>query len=993
MKRFAVTLWLICAVASAGWSQGILRGVVTDSTAREPLIGCNVSVRGTGLGAVTDREGKYIIRGITAGLHTIRVSYIGYRTKEVSVNVVEGENTLNAQLVPDVLEGEEIIVTGQMRGQVAAINQQITSNTIVNVISEEKIKELPDANAAEAIGRLPGVSLIRSGGEASKVIVRGMSDKFTSFTLDGIRIPPTDPDARGLDLSTFSQATLAGVELYKALTPDKDADAIAGSVNLVTRKAPAERMIRVEGKSAYNRLKKTFKQYDFNAKYGERFFDGVLGVQVTGNIERRDRSSERFNLDIDGSLRQYTDWEYTDFTLAYTDEARKRGGAGVLLDVNTPDGGTIRFNNVYNRTDRDYIIYSRDYPIGGAAVFYSAWDREQEINTLNSSLRGENILFDFNVGWGASYAQSLSEFPYDYRMVFSEPSIVDSSGMRPPTGIDRKGPPENFIPLAYNNFRKAQLDTAYFRSEKNSDREKTLFLDVSRKYTLGEFLTGELKIGGKYRYRNRFKSTDEVMAPYYLNYFQTHTLDASGNIVPKDFSGTRFANLELVNRLVLFTNFLDPNPSQRSLYGKYLLNPLLNRDALRLWYELNKNGISSNGRQLEYNPNPEANADGYDIVERISAGYLMHTLNFGPLATFIAGVRVEAENNDYRANYVDVPLSGFPTTGVLLDTTSNFKETIWLPNFHLTVRPTDFMNVRLAAYRAIARPDFNTRLLKFVARITNPRNLLVVGNPALKNAKAWNYEASTSFFGNEIGLFTVSAFYREIKDMFHTVSGLPGVYSPGNPGSLLDTLGITWRPRFPAGSPISLTYSVNTPQKTKVWGVEIEHQANLSFLPGFLSNIVLSYNFSFVRSETFILSYRTDTTYIIIPPFPPLPQYRTVLTEAKQKLEGQPEFFGNVVLGYDLGNFSGRISVFFQGEYNRSYSAARRSDPVVNRFSRWDLSLKQRLTDNMSVFLNINNLTNIQEDVTTVNRVVGWSALRSSELYGWSGDLGVRVEL
>ncbi|HXF99815.1 MAG TPA: carboxypeptidase-like regulatory domain-containing protein, partial [Bacteroidota bacterium] len=175
MKRFPVTLWLICVVASAAWSQGILRGVVTDSAAREPLIGCNVSVRGTGLGAVTDREGKYIIRGIPSGLHTIRVSYIGYRTREFSVNVVEGENTLNAQLVPDVLEGEEIIVTGQMRGQVAAINQQITSNTIVNVISEEKIKELPDANAAEAIGRLPGVSLIRSGGEASKVIVRGMS--------------------------------------------------------------------------------------------------------------------------------------------------------------------------------------------------------------------------------------------------------------------------------------------------------------------------------------------------------------------------------------------------------------------------------------------------------------------------------------------------------------------------------------------------------------------------------------------------------------------------------------------------------------------------------------------------------------------------------------------------------------------------------------------------------------------------------------------------
>ena len=91
-------------------------------------------------------------------------------------------------------------------------------------------------------------------------------------------------------------------------------------------------------------------------------------------------------------------------------------------------------------------------------------------------------------------------------------------------------------------------------------------------------------------------------------------------------------------------------------------------------------------------------------------------------------------------------------------------------------------------------PPLSTEVRKkMVARITNPRNILTIGNPRLKNAKAWNYEMNASVFGNEIGLFTVSGFYRVIDDMFHTVSGLPGTYDPGNPGSLLDTLGITWR--------------------------------------------------------------------------------------------------------------------------------------------------------------------------------------------------------
>jgi TonB-dependent receptor len=371
----------------------------------------------------------------------------------------------------------------------------------------------------------------------------------------------------------------------------------------------------------------------------------------------------------------------------------------------------------------------------------------------------------------------------------------------------------------------------------------------------------------------------------------------------------------------------------------------------------------------------------------------MNTFNLGTFATLIAGVRVEQETNDYNSVYSTAALSGFPVTGSFIDTTAKHSETSWLPNFHLTLRPTDFMNVRFAAYRALARPDFNMRLNKLVARITNPRNIVTAGNPELKNAKAWNFEVNTSVFGNEIGLFTVSAFYRTIDDMFHVVSNIPMDYKHGV-GSVLDTLGITWTMPFPSNSPMSLTYATNSDKPTKVWGFEVEHQANLSFLPGLLSNIVLSYNLSIIRSETFVLSFRTDTSYTFIPGIGNIPRYSYPLTEQKQKLEGQPELFGNVALGYDLGGFSGRVSVFFQGEYNRSYSASRRSDPVVQNFSRWDLSLKQRLTENISVYLNLNNFTSVEEQVYTANRDpnANWETLTSNQRYGLTGDLGVRVE-
>ncbi len=210
MKTLVTIVAILAVIPSLLLAQGTIRGTVTDSASGDALVGANVLVKGTALGAATDLYGKYRIPNVGAGQRMLRVTYVGSITREVPVTVpADGEVIVNLGLMPDVIEGQEVLVTAQVRGQEAAINQQITSSTIVNVISEEKIKELPDANAAEAIGRLPGVSIIRSGGEASKVILRGMSDKFTTFTIDGIRIPPTDPDSRGVDLSTFSQGTLS----------------------------------------------------------------------------------------------------------------------------------------------------------------------------------------------------------------------------------------------------------------------------------------------------------------------------------------------------------------------------------------------------------------------------------------------------------------------------------------------------------------------------------------------------------------------------------------------------------------------------------------------------------------------------------------------------------------------------------------------------------------------------------------------------------------
>ncbi len=1006
--RVATCLAPFCLIAmfqTDAFGAGIVQGTVADSVSGEPLIGANVFFIRTGLGGVSDREGKFRVTAIPAGSYRLKVSYVGYRTRELEIRVADNEVvTVAIRLLADVVEAEEVVVTAQMRGQVAAINQQLTSNTIVNVISEEKIHELPDANAAEAIGRLPGVSIQRSGGEANKVVLRGLSDRYTAVTVDGIRIPPTDADSRGVDLSTISQGTLAGVELFKALTPDKDADALGGSINLVTKRAPAERLFWVDAKVIYNHLMAAYDQYDLVARYGERYFDGVLGVQVGGNLERRNRSSERIDLDYNQTLAGGNDYEINEATLQFSDEIRNRYGASLLLDVNTPDEGVIRFNTNFSRTDRSYLLSTRNYPYAsGLRVTYSARDREQEIKTFNSALQGDNNLLGLKARWGLSFAESDAEFPYDYAIDFIEPSIiVDSvvvSGMSP--GVPSiKSNPEQLIPYALNNYQAAYANEAYFRYERNIDREKTAFLDLARTYTLSELLSGEIRGGAKYRHKDREKASSQRYAPYYLGYWREFTGEPGGASSRKDFTGTWFEPfyqrflLDPSSRNPFSADFLDANPGSRKLYDLYDLSPIVNRDALRLWYTLNQNGRDSLGRSLEYYDDPSVQTDFYDVVERVSSAFLMNTFTWGPLVTFIAGIRVEQENNDYGSKFTPSGLGGFPIpSGGISDTTATHSETNWLPNFHLAASPTEYMKIRLAAYRAVSRPDYNLRLEKFMSQGGGGAVSLLLGNSQLKTATAWNYEAQTSFFGNTFGLISASVFYKEIDNVAHVLRNASTI---GN--SVLDMLGIAWR--TPHLGSYSLTVPYNAPRTTKVWGLEFEHQVNLNFLPGFLENFILTYNASLVRSETYILATDTFTVYVKQPTgFPPpydsitIPITNNKIVERKQRLEGQPEVFANIILGYDMGEFSARLSLFYQGEYNQSFSASGLSDQIINSFTRLDLAFKYQITRNIAVMLNLSNLTNIDDRNSIYNRSTGWKLLNTSEQYGFTADLGVRLNL
>src|SRR4030042_235051 len=122
---------------------GALKGTVTDRNTGEKLPGANIIIKGANIGAACDLDGKFLIRNIPSGRQTVEVSYMGYTSQSLEVDIPQGKTLAqDFHLVLTTLEGETVLVTAQAQGQLQAINQQLTSNKIVSVVSESRIQEL-----------------------------------------------------------------------------------------------------------------------------------------------------------------------------------------------------------------------------------------------------------------------------------------------------------------------------------------------------------------------------------------------------------------------------------------------------------------------------------------------------------------------------------------------------------------------------------------------------------------------------------------------------------------------------------------------------------------------------------------------------------------------------------------------------------------------------------------------------------------------------------
>lgn len=944
----ALVMFAIGVTTAWGQGYGVISGKVTDGADGTPLWGANVLVKGTAKGAATNDAGKFRILQVPAGKVTIAVRYLGYETAEREVTVRPDQVVdLNVELKSTVIQQNEVVVTAQMKGQQAAINQQITSMTISNVVARDRIQELPDNNAAESVGRLPGISIQRDAGEGSKVIMRGMAPKYNPITIEGQKIPATDAVDRSVDLTMISSDMLSGIEVTKANTPDKDGDAIGGTVNFEMKKADPGLQTRSKFQGGYTHQDKSYNNFRGSISVSNRYYNDLLGVLLEGNFQRAQRASNEFGA---GYSFDNTIVKVNSANLLDRLENRDRFGGNLILDY-VLDKGFVKLSSLYSRTERDEIQQRVRYRVSTSITETSLRKRFVNIDLFTNILAGEYNLDFMKVNWSTNYAATRQHMPFEHDSRFEEQGSF-------PNQVQDEGP-EAAMAQARNRIDLAYFRYDYITNQKTKDGDFAGQVDFTVPATISPMITAKVKFGGKYRDKRRDVDNGG---------FETES-NGPGLILMKQFPG-RWAKTADGKDLMSATNFLDPNRKiDDFLNGRFKFPTVLSVDMLQAFYEEFKDYRRPTDRRRFYFVDYLAEMDDYLAGEKVSAAFAMAEFKIGTWMTIMPGVRYEHTQNWYRTRFGEVVRDN--TTGDVLvsssqDTVGVLNYDDVLPMIHLRVNFADWADLRLAATRSITRPDYQNLVPR--KKIDGDALEAYFGNPYIGRIRATNYDVALAVYHDYVGLFSIGGFYKIVRDIDYVKQGLIKFY---------DRLDST---RF---TTYKLFQPDNLPYDSKVYGLETELQTNLRFLPSPFDGIVLNVNFSRIFSKT-QLPYVDYSQRSPVPPFRPIPKD----TAREIPMPGQSDRIANLTIGYEKGPFSGRLSFIYQSNALAVIGETVEVDGYTDDYKRWDLTMQYKLPWHVAVTLTVNNLTDLPDRSYT-------SAMKyptEERYFGWSADFGLRFE-
>ena len=872
-------------------------GEITDPARTIAFPGAIVRIEGLSGSTTSDERGRFRLGNVPAGSYTLIVSYVGTEDTSIAIQVSEEGVDLGDVIIgaTSVAALEEIIVVGQAAAFASALNQERSANNLVSVLDTDAMGQFPDQNVAESLRRLTGVSVETDQGEGRYVVIRGMDPDLNSTSINGVRATAAEP-RRALQLDVIPTDLLDGLEVHKTLTPDMDADAIGGSINVKTLSAFSRkgRYAKARAESSVNGLREEWGPKLSFAGSNIYEMDSGRRLGIAGALSWHDRA-------IQGDNNEADDWEVSDNGNDFMEEfqprlytvERERLGGALNFDLDVSDATTLHLYTLYSRfTDtelRNRVSFGLDGldedTITATSADYTEVEIERDTKgrsfqgqiaenlsiSLGSETQLESWLVETNLGYSFAREQTPDQLSGTWVAEFESGDGPIADG-QPVLTIDRSNPQ---IPLVRSNFFSAlhdpslyELDELEHFDEKNEDTQFSLRLDATRDAGFGS-----IKFGAKARWRE--KSSDEE-AVFWSGDDQWFLSDA---LLPG--GGAQYG----------FPNQIGPVPDN-------LIERRIFADRVGIEFEPLDTQLDSV-------------VSDFTIDENVFAAYMMGTWETGR-ATIVAGLRYEQTELDSRGNEVELIEEdqngpGNPPEDTLIVNTVQSSRSYGdlLPSANIRFDFSENVVGRASIYRSVVRP----RVEDVAFRVAIEDGEGELGNPALDPYRAWSIDASIAFYPTELSVVSGGVFHKRIDDFIFVQT--------------LDDYEFLNRTFDEA------IIALNGEQAT-VLGFEFTYQQHFGFLGAPFDAFLVGLNYTYVDSEG-----NTGDRDINLP-----------------KQAGN---IGSFTLGYDKHGLDVRLAMKYRDSYVDELV-----EPGLDRYTadnlRWDLTAKYGISDNWQIYAEIANL-------------------------------------
>ncbi len=686
---------------------------------------------------------------------------------------------------------ESVTVTGQAASMRKALAAQEKAHHVLSVISADDIGALPDKNAAEALARMPGVSLQRDQGEGRYVVIRGLGPDLNSVSINGSLVPAPESGRRGVALDTLPAGMVRSLEVSKTLTPDQDADSMGGSIAVKTLSAfdLPKSILNLGFGITHDQL---VGKSDANANllWASRFGEAQrLGLAVGLSSEKR-----RFGSDDVETGGAWTDGRLSGFELRDYLPVRERKALSANLDYRPRDGENYYLRAFFSRFSDDEVrdrmtlgnVASSTATPGGlfseGQVVTARAERRlrqrkytQGINSI--SFGTERQLADWKLEASAGLSRASEDTPESINDArFRQNNVAGISF----TDSQR---PLLAGPAALYNTAAYALNGITLQARWSDDQESHARFDLERRLTI-DGRPASLKFGFKQSLRDKRNDTEQwaytsssATSPNYWGAGAT-TLAGFASDSELDFPYGRIGT------------GIAPKLVRERIAG-------LARDPARL------------ARESALND--------YRMDEDITSGYLQFNHELSDSFQLLAGLRREGTSFEARGKQVS-------TSNALSELNRSRSYGHWLPGLHARYEIDPKTSVRAAWWNSVVRANFSQLAPGISLASTTEAS---IGNPDLNPLRARNLDLGVERILGSDGVLSAYLFDKAIRDFTYTTN-LAGTG---------------------AWTAYTTATSYANGDSAHVRGIELAYSQPLRMLPGALSGLIVGVNASFSESR------------------------------------------------------------------------------------------------------------------------------------------------